>query len=54
MEPGNLKQITEALEKFVNSPELIKQLGAESYNLVPPFFPDMVFEHLKKIYLSLL
>lgn len=54
VEPGNLVQIKNALLFFIEHPESIKEFGANSYQMVHPYFPSSVFSHLESIYNSLL
>ena len=52
--PGNILEIAEALQFYIEHPEAIKKQGEESYKIVEDFFPDKVFADLENIYVHLL
>jgi len=52
--PGDLKQIEDALNSFLEDPELIKNYGAASLNMVQKYLPESVITELEGIYNSLL
>jgi glycosyltransferase involved in cell wall biosynthesis len=54
VEPGNYEQIYSALQFFVERHEKIQEFGLASYQKVKRFFPDNVFDQLRKIYTNLL
>jgi glycosyltransferase involved in cell wall biosynthesis len=54
IEPGNLDQLEQSLGFFLENPEVIKEYGAISQQLVKDFLPDSVIGKLSDIYKSLL
>ena len=53
VEPGNLKQIANAIKYYVENASNIETDGAVSYNIVQDFFPMKVMADLIKIYKSI-
>ena len=54
VEPGNTKQIAEAIHNYVEHPEIVKSHGAISGEIVKLYYPEAVFSRLKDIYNKLL
>lgn len=54
IEPGNLKQIKDAVEFFIDYPEKISEYGKKGFETIQPFFPGSVFKRLTSIYEDLL
>jgi glycosyltransferase involved in cell wall biosynthesis len=52
--PGNLDQIEKALNYFLENPELIKEYGAVSEQIVQKYLPHSVLKELEDIYISVL
>ena len=54
VQPGNKKEISEAIKYYIEHPENIKIHGEKAYQTVQNFFPQKVFTDLIHIYQSLL
>jgi len=54
IEPGNLKQMEEAINFCIENVDTIKEYGKESRLLVKKHLPDAVMEELQKVYNELL
>lgn len=54
VEPGNDKEIIDAMMFFVNDREEIIQCGNASKKIVEEYLPDLVMQHLEQIYENLL
>ncbi|MCW3117441.1 MAG: hypothetical protein JWM28_1523, partial [Chitinophagaceae bacterium] len=54
VEPGNIQQIIDKIEKMIKSPDLPPEMGKASLQTVKPFTADSVFPVLDTIYASLL
>lgn len=52
--PGNAKEISNAMMKYIMTPDIIKKEGQESKNIVKYYLPEYVFNHLKNIYEKLI
>lgn len=52
--PGNDKEIINAMKTFIEKPEKIKECGEYSKQNVKTYLPDYVMNHLKQIYERLL
>ena len=52
--PGNIGEIADAINTYLENPALIEKHGKESFRIVQAFFPEQVFGHLIKIYKELL
>ena len=53
VKPGNKKEITQALQFYIDNKSKIKEHGRASYLIGERFFPKNVFRQLEKIYNSL-
>ena len=54
IEPGNLREMADAIKYYIKKKEQIKIQGEQAYRTVIDFFPDKVFKDLNLIYQSLL
>lgn len=54
IQPGNKKEIAEAITYYIENPALIKVQGDKAFETVQDFFPEKVFSDLTQIYQSLL
>lgn len=54
VEPGNQKEIADAIKYYIENKEEIKTQGENGYKRVKDFFPEKVFSDLNNIYESLL
>lgn len=54
VQPGNLDSIRNAMNTFIEQPELCKSCGKESCNIIKTFLPCNVFKKLTEIYCQLL
>ena len=54
VQPGNKKEIAEAIKHYIEHPEDIITHGEKAYQVVQNFFPQKVFTDLTHIYQSLL
>lgn len=54
IEAGNLKQIKDSLDYYLNHRDMVKTHGTQSLNMVKPFLPEGVFCSLTGIYNELL
>ena len=50
VEPGNVKQLTEAMTLLIAQPELCRKLGAEARETIRPFGVERYINNLLKIY----
>lgn len=50
VQPGDTKAIAEAIKCYIENHDAIKEHGANAYQVVQNFFPQRVFDDLKKIY----
>ena len=50
VEPGKKEHIWNALKHYLDNPKYIIVEGKESLEIVKPYTPDYVLNHLKKIY----
>lgn len=54
IEAGNLEQIKEAVQFFIDHPALLPEYGRKCFETVRPFFPESVCKQLTSIYEDLL
>lgn len=54
VQPGNKKEIAEAIKHYIEYPKDIRTHGEKAYQTVQDFFPQKVFTDLTHIYQSLL
>lgn len=54
VEPGNDRQIADAISRFIENRQLLEVYGNNSLELVKPYLPDFVFDTLAKHYNDLL
>jgi glycosyltransferase involved in cell wall biosynthesis len=52
--PGDLEQIKQAIDCFLENPVLIKEYGAVSEQIVQKHLPHSVLKELEDIYISVL
>ena len=50
VQPGDTKAIADAIKYYIENPDAIKRHGDKAYQVVQNFFPEKVFDDLKKIY----
>lgn len=54
VQPGNIDQIEEAINRIIINPSLSKKYGDQSYEKCKPYFPETVYSQLLKMYKELL
>jgi glycosyltransferase involved in cell wall biosynthesis len=54
VEPGNTKQISEAINTFLNNKDRLQTMGENSYKKAQPYLPDNVCQQLNELYKSLI
>jgi glycosyltransferase involved in cell wall biosynthesis len=54
VEPGNTKQISEAINTFLNNKDRLQTMGENSYKKAQPYLPDNVCKQLNELYKSLI
>ncbi|HZY26394.1 MAG TPA: glycosyltransferase family 4 protein [Bacteroidales bacterium] len=54
IEPGNLKQIEQAINNFLENSDMVKRFGEVSELHARKYLPDEVLKNLEEIYISLL
>ena len=54
VEAGNKEAIYEAITKLVDNPALCRQMGNAGYDISREYWPEVIAEQLKELYMSLL